>query len=214
MLYSYYALSSLADSLLEGEGNLLEKLVTDRIQEVGKLWLKEKVDQVVGHDFARRVKRGWTTGGMSEVRRLRNSWLGGSAFSARSGIVGRTMRAFDTGFISEFNRRETKVSGSDVRRAVVDRIEAALFGEGHGAGSTEGQESNQGKRRNWSGSRQQWLNAAWRHDWRSQPRDFYGRWSPGRLNHPYMSKGARRIRRQRIAAARKTVHETFLRNQT
>ena len=182
---------------------MLENLVTKRLEEVGKLWLKEKVADVVGHDFARRLKRGYTTSGLSEVRRLKNTALGGSAFSARSGVVGRTLRGFQTGFESEFNRRETQVAGSDVRRAIVDRMEHAFFGD---------RQSNADKAAssNFKRSRQQWLDEAWRHNWRSQPRDWHGRWTPGRLKHPYMTKGARRIRAKRRSAARKAVREAFM----
>ena len=209
MLYTYYLLTSLSDALIGGEENFLENMVTERLHEVGKVWLKEKVADLLGHDFARRAKRGYTTGGLSEVRRLRNRWLGGTVMSARSGFVGRTLRGFSSGFESEFNRRETEVAGSDVRRAVVDRIEHALLGDKHEAADTD----QQGTKRSWTRSREQWLDAEWRHDWRSQPRDPHGRWSPGRLKHPYMTKGARRIRRQRIAAARKAVHEAFMRSE-
>lgn len=36
-------------------------------------------------------------------------------------------------------------------------------------------------RSNWATSRDDWLNNKWRHDWRSQPRDVFGKWVPGRL---------------------------------
>ena len=205
MLYSYYGLSSLADTLLSGESNFLEKMITERLEEVGRVWLKEKVDELVGHDLARRMKRGYTTGGLSEIRRLKNSALGGGAFSARSGFIGRTSRAITSGFETEVNRRETEIVGSDFRRGVVDRMENALLGE-----KPDTERRNQ---QTWSGSRQQWLDAGWRHDWRSQPRDPKGRWTQGRLKHPYMTQGARRIRRQRIAAARKAVKELWREEQ-
>jgi len=201
MLYRYYALTSLADSLLGGEQNFLENMITERLEQLGRVWLKEKVNDLVGHDLARRMKRGYTTGGVSEIRRARNTWLGGTAMSARSGIIGRSLRAVSSGFETEVNRRETEVVGSDFRRGVVDRIEHALLGEKPDA--------ERGKQKSWSSSRQQWLDADWRHDWRSQPRDPQGRWSVGRLKHPYMTQGARKIRRQRIAAARKAVKEAW-----
>lgn len=61
----------------------------------------------------------------------------------------------------------------------------------------------------WDRSRQAWLNQDWRHNWRSQPRDWHGRWMPGRLKHPYISKTTRRARRKRRAVARKLAKQIF-----
>ena len=36
-------------------------------------------------------------------------------------------------------------------------------------------------RSNWATGRDDWLDNKWRHDWRSQPRDVFGKWVPGRL---------------------------------
>lgn len=201
MLYRYYALTSLADSLLDGTENILEKLVTDRLEQLGRVFIKQKVKEVVGFDLIRRGQRAYTTGGVSELRRGRNSFVSGSSFSARSGFIGRGLRDVASGFNTEVNRAETEVVGSDVRRGVVDRIEHALLGD------KPDKEPGQGQ--TFSASRQQWLDAAWRHDWRSQPRDPEGRWKAGRLKHPFMTQGARKLRSKRRAAVRKTVREAF-----
>jgi hypothetical protein len=203
MLYRYYALTALADQLLDGEGNWLEKLVTDRLEQVGRVWLKEKVNELAGFDLARRTKRAYATGGLSEIRRFRNSWLSGGALSARSGFVGRGLRDIASGFNTEINRKETEVLGSDVRRAVVDRMENALLGEKPDKDQAGRQQQT------WSGSRQKWLDAKWRHTWESQPRDPQGQWKPGRLKHPYMSKGARKIRTKRRAVARQAAKQGY-----
>lgn len=201
MLYRYYALTSLADSLLEGNQNFLEKLVTERLEELGRVFLKEKVKEVVGFDLVRRGKRAFTTEGVSELRRLRNDLVGGTPFAAKSGFVGRGLRDVASGFNAEVNRAETEVVGSDVRRGVVDRLENALLGEKP--------EHDRGQRQTFSQSRQKWLDAKWRHDWRSQPRDAGGKWKPGRLKHPYMTVGARKIRGKRRAAARKAARQAY-----
>ena len=184
----------------------------ERVEEIGKVWIKEKVDEATGIDLARRVKRAYSTEGLSEVRRLRNSLLGGSALSARSGVVGRVLRAFSSGFETEFNRLETSIAGSDIRRAVIDRVEHYLGGSKHAADDKD-KDKEQGGKKSWRQSREEWLDSAWRHNWRSQPRDAHGRWTPGRLKHPYMTQGARKIRRKRRAAVRKAVHEAFTRDQ-
>lgn len=203
MLYRYYALTSLADELLLGEENWLEKLVTERLQEEGRVWLKEKIKEFTGFDLVRRLQRGYTTGGASEFRRARNSFLNGSSLSARSGFIGRGLRDIASGFETEINRAETEVVGSDVRRAVVDRMEHALLGD------KPNQDAGQREQPTWQNSRQKWLDAAWRHDWRSQPRDPTGRWIPGRLKHPYMTRGARKIRSKRRATARKAARQFY-----
>jgi len=63
------------------------------------------------------------------------------------------------------------------------------------------------RRGGWARSRQEWLDEGWRHDWRSQPRDYRGRWVVGRLPYPLqvtlkVSRRLRRIRRVRNARRR------------
>jgi hypothetical protein len=214
MIYRYYALASLSDSLLIGEGNFLEKLVTDRLEEFGRVWLKQKVAEATGFDFLRRTKRAYTTGGMSEIRRARNRLLAGSSLAARSGFIGRGLRDIASGFNTEINRVETEVVGSDVRRAVVDRMEHALVGDEQDRGNGTGTGGRSGQ--SWSSARQEWLkanDAPWRHNWESQPRDPHGRWKAGRLKHPYMTKGARKIRTKRRIIARNAARESWRDNQ-
>lgn len=54
----------------------------------------------------------------------------------------------------------------------------------------------------WAKSRQEFLGDAWKHDWRSQPRNKIGEWVPGRTTYPVqqataIGKGRQRSSRQR-----------------
>lgn len=58
------------------------------------------------------------------------------------------------------------------------------------------------QRHAWATSRQDWLDNAWKHDWRSQPRNRIGEWIPGRLpypvaNAPAVGRGSARSSRAR-----------------
>jgi len=61
------------------------------------------------------------------------------------------------------------------------------------------------RRLGWKQSRQYWLGEAWKHDWRSQPRDVHGRWIQGRLSRPFVSKNVRRT----ISARRRAARQAF-----
>jgi hypothetical protein len=65
----------------------------------------------------------------------------------------------------------------------------------------------EGKHWEWSRSRQEWLNRDYRHDWRTQRRDWHGRWIPGRLRYPYVPKETRRMRAARRRIARKVLRK-------
>ena len=58
------------------------------------------------------------------------------------------------------------------------------------------------RRAPWAKSRRDWLDNAWKHDWRSQPRNKIGEWIPGRLLYPdekapAIGKGRQRTSKQR-----------------
>jgi hypothetical protein len=124
-------------------------------------------------------------------------------------LIGRGKAALASGGRSEVNRaRSSWLQGPSVPNlsgsgsgGSSDRIEKSFFKNKQG--------QSKGQKPTWSGSRREWLDANWRHTWESQPRDVEGRWKPGRLKHPYISKGARRIRSKRRAAARKAVREAW-----
>lgn len=121
-----------------------------------------------------------------------------------TGVIGRVAQAVATGGQSELNRvRSQWLSSLTPQRlpgqGMLGRLENAFLKNEHLLNRPSG------KWQKWSKSRQEWLDEKWRHDWRTQPRDWHGRWSPGRLRHPYISKGARRIRRVRRREARAAV---------
>ena len=68
-------------------------------------------------------------------------------------------------------------------------------------------ERSAGSHWKWLKSRQNWLDEAWKHDWRSQPRDAIGRWIEGRLNYIYVGRGkaSKKVRSARRRYARKIV---------
>lgn len=114
----------------------------------------------------------------------------------------RVSKAVETGGASEFNRlRNQWLQGikppSLAGTGTIGRLQKAFERNKHLLMRPEG------KWQTWRKSRGEWLDESWRHDWRSQPRDPQtGEWVPGRLKHPYISKGARRLRLKRRKAAR------------
>lgn len=164
LLINATSLATIAKALLSGRENIVEKIIEDKLEDLGK----EVIRSIIPFDFGvvGRAAEALSTGGRSEVDRMRSQWLN-SLMPVRTtsqGVAGRFQRAF--------LRNEHLLTRPE------------------------------GKWQRWSRSRQEWLDERWRHDWRSQPRDWRGRWTPGRLRHPYISKGARRIRRARRQAAR------------
>jgi hypothetical protein len=120
-------------------------------------------------------------------------------------IANRVGEAIKTGGASEFNRMRQQwlhgltpapAPGFGFLRRVQNTYEREYALAERNAGRPAG------KWWQWSRSRNEWLDRRWRHDWRTQPRDWHGRWIPGRLRHPYMSRTAKRIRRSRRRAAR------------
>lgn len=175
MPFNMSLLSALAGSLVVGTDNSLEKLVMEKIEKMGEEFLKEAITHFTpGLNIVDRTKAAFRSAGKSELENARRNWLQGVS----------TVKAPGSG-----------LSGTS------ERLEKAFFKDSkfqRPVGSSGG-----GGAKTWQGSRQQWLDAEWRHDWRSQPRDAEGRWKAGRLKHPYMTQGARSIRRKRRAAARK-----------
>src|SRR5512139_443302 len=126
-------------------------------------------------------------------------------------VAQRAARAVETGGASEFNRLRNEwlsavTPASLPGTGMISRLQKAFEKNKHLLTRPEG------KWQTWKKSRQEWLDESWRHDWRTQPRDPHGRWTPGRLRHPYISKGARRIRRARRKAAREAVRAAWTRD--
>ncbi len=68
--------------------------------------------------------------------------------------------------------------------------------------STRPRRLSEWQKTNWAKSRQEFLDDAWKHDWRSQPRNRIGEWIEGRLAYPALSakrvgKGKQKTSRER-----------------
>ena len=126
--------------------------------------------------------------------------------------VQRIGRAFETGGASEFERLRNKWLSGALPVSLKDK----KTGPQRGGKWTHSQ---------WAGSREDWLNNRWKHDWRSQPRNpATGRWIPGRLDYIASNlqyagtkpgrtvRTFRRKRRARRAAARKMARQLMERD--
>ena len=206
MGFNVKTLASLATALVSGGSNPLEHILLEKLEAMGEEAIREIISQSLSDfDLLGRTKAAFETKGMSEINNLRARWLnpGGGAIGS---FASRTKTAYTTGGKSEFNRLRRRILGSDGSEAA-KRIQEAFFGKFKERDTTYSRDEGG---RTWSSSRREWLDAGWRHDWRSQPRDKHGKWIPGRLKHPYMTKGARKIRSKRRAAARKAAKSAYL----
>lgn len=129
--------------------------------------------------------------------------IGGEALAP----VARIDRALSTGGKSEFDRLRQQwlnyitpapLPGSGLVKKFQHQLNKGVIAASRPQGHWK-----------WSSSRQEWLDMNWRHNWMSQPRDLHGRWIPGRLNHPYISRKARRVRAARRKAVRAAVRRGF-----
>lgn len=205
-MFGFGVLADLATSLISGGENNIEKLILEKLEHMGEEFLKEIANEMIpGVDLIGRGKSALQSRGMSEVNRLRSHWLSGTASGSSF------MNSGKTAGMGGLQRLSVNVIGAE-QTDLAKKIQNAFFG-GRDLQRTPGLLDNtEHGGKTWQGSRQQWLDAGWRHDWRSQPRDKHGRWLPGRLKHPYMTQGARRIRRQRRTAARKAAKQAYSEN--
>jgi hypothetical protein len=180
-LFNIGTLVNLGSALLKGDGNAIERMITNKIESMGQSFLEGFVSNITKPAFGLggRVEAAIRTGGGSEIKKQREE------------------------FIHSMSLPTSAPAG--VRKAVgtVNRFEQAFYRNAHLINRPEG------KHQIWSKSRQEWLDQSWKHDWRTQPRDVEGQWKVGRLRHPYVAKGARRIRRKRRATARKIVRQAW-----
>lgn len=181
-------LAQLIGSLLQGEDNIIEKFVFEKIQDLGK----EKISELIrdtplgaGMEFSERFANAIEQGGAKEFKRARDQWLNTLKEDVEE----------SAGY---------KKSGQGATR-LAKKIQTAF----QKAAEDEYQKSSKPKQGfwKWSRSRQEWLNEDWRHDWRSQPRSAIGRWIPGRLNTIYVSPRIKKARSARRRYARKQVKE-------
>lgn len=185
-------LTKLATALVNGDDNIVEKLIANKLENMGEDMLMQLIGRAVpGFDVVQRAAAAVETGGVSEFNRLRSQWLHSITPSALpgSGTLRRLQSAFDKNkhLLSRPGGTRLTWIGKDWNDPDKKWVRIVDDTGGHWK---------------WNRSRQQWLDEGWKHDWRSQPRDPRGRWIEGRLRHPYISKGARRIRRARRKAAR------------
>ena len=176
-------LGQLVASLLQGGDNVVEKLVFEKIENLGRGVISDLIRNTplgAGMAFSERFVNTIETGGAKQFKRARDQWL---------------------------NSLVKPVRGVGTANRLAKKIEIAF----QKAAEEEYQKSSKPKQGfwKWSRSRQEWLNEDWRHDWRSQPRDLIGRWIPGRLNTIYISPRAKRVRSARRRAVRKQVKEMF-----
>lgn len=152
--------------------------------------------------ISRMVERKLENLGQNMIRELMPVGTGAFATSSRIEQAVRTRGA------SEFNRIRSQwlnslapppLPGAGILNRLQNAYRKAAFEASR----------PQGKHWVWSRSRREWLDQSWKHDWRSQPRDVRGRWIPGRLRHPYVSKGVRRLRAKRRAVARAAVRDAW-----
>jgi hypothetical protein len=121
-------------------------------------------------------------------------------------VIGRIGKAIETGGASEFLRARNAWLSSVTPaplpgQGLIGRIQNSFDKNKHLLTRPEG------KWQKWSKSRQQWLDERYRHDWRTQPRDYHGRWKVGRLRSPYVGKQRRHLRTMRRRAARKMARQ-------
>lgn len=197
------ALVKLASALTSGDDNIIEKLIRDKIEDMGEDLIGQALSNVMPMaGAAQRALTALETGGVSEFARLRSQWLH-SLIPSTSFPGGGALRRLQGAF--EKNKHLLSRPGG---------IKLTWEGSGWDAPDVKWKRSwsETGGHWKWSKSRQEWLDVSWRHDWRTQPRDPHGKWIPGRLRHPYISKGARRIRRARRKAAREAVKAAWTRD--
>lgn len=194
-------LTKLASALISGDDNVIEKIIANKLENMGEEMLMQLVGRALpGLDIAQRVATAVETGGASEFNRLRDQWLHSLVPSTSvpgSGIARRLQNAFEKNKHLLSRPGGTKLTWvgkdwNDPNKKWV-RVEDSPTG-GHWK---------------WSRSRREWLDVSARYDWRTQPRDPRGRWTEGRLRHVYVSKGNRRARRERRKLARLAARGMF-----
>jgi len=171
-------LAQLVGSLLQGADNTVEKLVFEKIESLGRDVISDLI---------------------------RSTPLGAGIAASK-----KYMRLIETGSDREFKQSRDQWlntlkpvkdagTGSRLSTKILKAFEDI-------ASSDAGRPFSKGNWK-WSKSRREWLNEDWKHDWRSQPRDKFGRWIDGRLNYIYVARGraSKKVRSARRRAARKRV---------
>lgn len=193
------AIAALASTLVSGDENAIEKMIANKLENMGGSLISQLLESVTpkASDLSR-IGKAIDTGGVSELERLRNEWL--SSVTPRpasfpgSGMARRLQRAFDNN-----QHLLSRPGGTE------------LTWEGKGWNDPDKKWvrrwSSTGGHWKWDKSRQQWLDTSYRYDWRTQPRDYHGRWRAGRMKYAYVPKQQRRMRTMRRRAARKMARQ-------
>ena len=171
-------IAKMVAALVEGDDNLIDKIVSDKLEKLGEQFLMQTLAGPFGGGGAARIADALQTGGLSEFNRLGENWL-------RGAVPGRSQ--FESKILNLLN------TGQNLRRRI------------HGQHSPR--TAGAWTRTDWAGSRDDWLDNHWKHDWRSQPRDERGRWVPGRLDYiavslQYRGRRAGRVKRKQMKLRR------------
>jgi hypothetical protein len=191
-------IANLAQALANGDPSIIEEIIADRLENMGGNLISQLLQSVNPNTGSlKRIGKAIETGGASELERMRNEWLSSVTPRASfpgSGMARRLQRAFDK------NQHLLSRPGG-----------TALTWEGEGWRDPNKKWirrwSSTGGHWKWDKSRQQWLDVSYRFDWRTQPRDYHGRWKAGRMKYAYVPKQQRRMRTMRRRAARKMARQ-------
>jgi hypothetical protein len=150
-------IAKLVAGLISGEGNLIDKILASKLDQLGEGFLKKQLGGEL--DFGAGI-------GLPKFRshndfdKLRRAWFSQSTGPAFKGPEDLFEKIFST------------MEAQDTRSS-----------PGGGTGNTKRARARWTKT-DWARSRSEWLDNKWKHDWRSQPRDaITGRWLPGRLDN-------------------------------
>lgn len=91
-----------------------------------------------------------------------------------------------------------KFEGKELINKAIEKFSEAMDEQLHPAA---GEHLANWQYNNWAMSREDWLANRWRHDWRSQPRNRIGEWTPGRL--PYPQVGSTAIGKGKVKTSRR-----------
>jgi hypothetical protein len=136
---------------------------------------------------------GMLAGGLEKTLQSKLESLGEqsimSALAGPFGIAATVGQAVETGGLSIINSMgESFLHGAiptraEMESALLDTLTGGIIKRRRIHGEHSQSSRAAWTRTAWAGSRDDWLDNHWRHDWRSQPRDAHGRWIPGRLQY-------------------------------
>lgn len=187
-------LPRLAQAFAGGDDDLLAKLIENKIEDLGKGVLANLMPATP--DFVSRIEKAIETGGASEFARMRNQWLSSvtPAPIPGQGLFNKISNTFES------NKQLLSRPGGE---------QLTWVGKGWNDPNKKWERhwSATGGHWRWDKSRQQWLDVSYRFDWRTQRRDYHGRWTAGRTRFPYVPKQQRKLRSARRRVARRMARQ-------